>query len=81
MAVRRGGGELKQKQTRSATLDVPHRGVWARICNGCELWYFRYSVTVGIYMLDRWERYMFNAIAISLCGALVRIAMLRLMAL
>ena len=60
--------------TRTATADKHGGAWWTRLPDQLELWYFRYSVTVGIYMLDRWERYLFNAVAVGLVAALLRAA-------
>lgn len=40
----------------------PPRGWHARVAQKLERWGFLYNVTTGLYMLDWWERCLFNAV-------------------
>ena len=50
-----------QQQPQYATPEAPRR--WHhRVAQKLERWIFLYNVTTGLYMLDWWERCIFNAV-------------------
>jgi len=54
-----------QQQAQYQAPQAPRR--WhTRVAQKLERWVFLYNVTTGLYMLEWWERYLFNAVFVVL---------------